>query len=374
MKKYSFLLILFTILLFSYCTDQTLTNPNDLKNSTQVIPTNSKTVTGDNFILNSEMENGKEYYWSGGNSNYDYTFSHTDEEAYSGSHSLKLTSSAEKSDVFAYWGQTIDATNLRGNKLRVSALIKYNNVGNDGIAIAIRGDDTNSPQGSAEIFSSTQNKIIKTGTGDWETLEITLDKVTDDIQSITIYMLLNGGSGTVYFDDLTLTTETPSAPLYSLQNLDFEEGSSYPEFWWSGATKRNSFDISLVNDVALSLNQSVLIKSDASSNEFAYWAQTIEANQLIGKKLSFNVNIKGIDITGEGIAIAIRGDDNSSSSNSAEIFYTTQGRMTIDGTFDWKSFNVESEIIPNNIDVITVYLIYLRNTTGTVYFDDVSLN
>lgn len=374
MKKYSFLLILFIILLFSYCSEKSPTNPSELNSADQVIPTNSKIFDGSNFILNGDMESGEDHYWSGGSLYNDFSFAYSDEEASSGTHSLKITSATGKSKIFGYWAQTIDATNLRGKKLRVSASIKYEDVGSDGIAIAVRGDDTNSPSGSAEVFSSTQYKIVKTGTSDWENLEITLDLVKDDIKSITVYMLLNGGSGTVYFDDLVMASETASPDNYSLKNTDFELGSSFPDFWWTGATDRGKFEISLVDDVTLSSGHSVMIKSENSDNEFAFWAQRIDAKNFIGKELNLSANIKGENIEGEGIAIAIRGDDLSNSSNSAEIFYTTQGNITIDGTFDWKSFNVQSEIIPNNIDLITVYLIYLKNTSGTVYFDDVSLN
>jgi len=198
--------------------------------------------------------------------------------------------------------------------------------------------------------------------------------VPENIKSITVYMLLVAQNGSVYFDDLSLVSDIGQGPTYSLQNTNFEIGNSYPEFWWQGATNRNLFNIELVNDVFHSSSKSVKIRSNNSANEFSFWAQTIQADELIGKSINVDIKVKSENISGEGIAIAIRGDDTITPRNGAEIFSTTQNNVKIDGTFDWTTYSVSIDSIPENIKSITIYLIYLRNTSGTVYFDDINLN
>ena len=285
-----------------------------------------------------------------------------------------IKANSSEKNQFAYWAQTIKTSDLVGKKLTASVSIKYNDVDESGVALVIRGDNTETPQGSAEVFGTTQHKIIKTGSGDWQTLEVSINNVPDDIKSITVYMLLAAQNGSVYFDDLSLVSEIGQGQTYTLQNTNFEIGNSYPEFWWHGATNRNLFNIELVNDVFHSSSQSVKISANNSANEFSFWAQTIQADELIGKSINIDIKIKSENISGEGIAIAIRGDDTITPRNGAEIFSTTQNNVKIDGTFDWTTYSVSMDTIPEDIKSITIYLIYLRNTSGTVYFDDINLN
>jgi len=325
------------------------------------------------YIENSDMEDGTNDYWYGSTNRNNFSHEYSNEESHSASHSLKISAESAESGQFAYWAQTITAVDLIGKKLIASVSIKYNNVSNDGVVLVIRGDNSEKPSGSAEVFSTTQHKISKIGSSDWQTLEVSLDNVPNNIKSITIYMLLSSPTGTVYFDDLGLTSTKAAEPNYALQNTDFETGSSYPENWWQGATNSNSFQISYVDDVSHSSSHSAKITSKGSDSEFSFWAQTILADQFVGKSAELKVNMKAENILGDGIAIAIRGDDTESPRNIAEIFSTTQGDQQISGTFDWKSFSVNTDKIPENIKSITIYLIYLPNTSGTIYFDDVSL-
>ena len=58
---------------------------------------------------------------------------------------------------------------------------------------------------------------------------------------------------------------------------------------------------------------------------------------------------------------------------SADIFASTGGTVEIKGTKDWTSYTVTSPDIPHGISKINVYLILVKSTIGTVYFDDISL-
>lgn len=100
--------------------------------------------------------------------------------------------------------------------------------------------------------------------------------------------------------------------------------------------------------------------------------QPFSTNIPIGKSLSLSVRIKG-QLEGEGVSIVIRGDDSPLADGSREQFATTQGNSPIGGAFNWTKFSIGLGTVEPNIQSITVFLVYLPNTTGNVYFDDVSL-
>ena len=312
--------------IFTSCSEN-VTDSTEQQNQNVIIPKVEAIET--NLIQNSDMEDGKNFFWAGSNASANYSLTYTDEESNSSTHSLMVQSNGAEEKKFAYWAQTLKLPDVASKKLTASVSIKFSDVNGSGVALAVRGDDTEAPSGAAEVFTSTQGRIVKTGSGDWQTLEVSLDDISDDIKSITIYMLLSSQNGTVYFDDLSLTSEEGHGPSYTLQNTSFESGSSYPYFWWDGATKRSNFNLELVSTKFLSSTHSVKISSDNSSNEFSFWAQTFNADKVIGKSLQLYVNIRAEEITGEGIAIAIRGDDRDGNKISAEIFSTTQNKEKI---------------------------------------------
>lgn len=73
------------------------------------------------------------------------------------------------------------------------------------------------------------------------------------------------------------------------------------------------------------------------------------------------------------MSITIRGDESTFLNQRAEQFVTTQEVLPISGTFDWTEYSVELDNIDDSTDVLRIYLIFFQNTTGEVYFDDISL-
>lgn len=348
-----------------------------------VQPTNnnepSKTLSGSespltqNAFTNGDMENGTDGYWHGGNfSNASYTFIYSDSEYVSPSHSLGITGKGS-SNNFAYWAQTINAVSFVGKKISVTVNTKYSNVEGDGVILAIRGDDTDTPEGSAEAFSTTEGKVALNGTSDWKTIKVDLDPVPKGIKSLTVYMLISSKSGSVYFDDLNLTESEASPPINDITNGNMESGNYSPDYWWYGSADNSLFNFAWDSSEYLSANHSLKISSEGSEDHFAIWAQTISASELIGKKITLNVNIKAQNLTGQGVYIAIRGDDTPVPLGSAEQFTTTQGNEQITGSFDWKKFSVTLNNVQSSMKSFTFYLIYGTNTSGTAFFDDVSL-
>lgn len=155
-----------------------------------------------------------------------------------------------------------------------------------------------------------------------------------------------------------------------LENNDFESGLNEPEGWWTGPSNLTT---GWSQTESRKGKRSITIQNDALTSDFTFYAQEID-NFETGKRVSLNVWIKTEAIDGEGLSIVIRGDTDASSSQ-AEWFHTTQGRTYIGGTQNWTEYTLTADsAIPDDITLLTVYLVYLPNTTGQAFFDDVSLS
>lgn len=365
--------IIFSIIAVNGCSDNSL-QPEDVS-STELMKNNS---TSDNGIVmdnltNTDMEDSTKGYWHGGYQANAYNFEYSDEEFVSGSHSLKLSVVSSGNGGFAYWAQTFSAAELTSQKATLKVSAKYNDVVGDGVMFVFRGDDTEVPQGAAEAFNTTQSKIKIDGTSDWRALEISLDPVPDNIKSLTVYMLISAQAGTVYFDDLSLTSSEASGPVLNLVNGDFESGTLVPDNWWTGGTYHNSISSEWSATNSSSPSHSAKLSSNVPSGNFAFWAQTFSAENYIGSMINLGVKIKAENLEGKGVYIAVRGDSEAQPGGSAELFATTQGKIDINGTFDWTSYQVSTDKVGKDIKWITVYLIYGDSTSGDVYFDDVAI-
>ena len=233
-----------------------------------------------------------------------------------------------------------------------------------------RGDDTEVPEGEAEIFSTTQGKAAFTGSSDWKRLEVSLDPIPENIKSITTFMAFSAKSGSVYFDDLKV--ETPDAK--KLLNGNFELGTLSPDYWeFKPGGDTNNVNSGWDTNVFLSFKHSIKLSSSSQSKNTAYWAQTFSAEDFVNSSIEVSVNIKAENVTGTGLILAIRGDTGDELGNTAEIFYTTETTRHIAGTFDWSIYSISSGNIRSDIKWLSIYLIYASSTSGSAYFDDVEL-
>ena len=158
-----------------------------------------------------------------------------------------------------------------------------------------------------------------------------------------------------------------------LKNGDVEIGSIAPNNWWNN---NNGSDVFLLNwSDQQSFSGSKSLRTSAQTpdpDNFAIWAQTISTDLPTGMDITLRAKIKG-DLTGDGVSIVIRGDDTVEPSGRAEQFATSQQTSNISGDFEWSEYSIKLADIDDGIKSLTVYLIFLENTTGEVYFDDISL-
>ncbi len=160
-------------------------------------------------------------------------------------------------------------------------------------------------------------------------------------------------------------------PSTLLANGNMEVGSSEPNNWYVTGLNHTNFSASWSTQASSSPTHSLSITNSLppNSTDFAAWAQTYQGVIPTGKNVILSVKIKA-NLVGDGLSIAIRTDGATTPDLQ---FATTQGNTSISGTFDWTTYNIKLPAVANNATVINVYMIYLPNTSGTVYFDDASL-
>ena len=173
-----------------------------------------------------------------------------------------------------------------------------------------------------------------------------------------------------------LESEPGNYPINILENGHVEQGSEKPSVWYAKIIGHNQYEISWATEQHCSPDHSIKIKLDTlrDSDSFSFWQQSVTLGIPAQIEFELTAHIKIEDVTGNGIAIAIRCDDELRPSGMAEAFYSTQGRFLLTGTEDWIEHTITTADIPMDTKCITVYLIFLPQTTGTVYFDDIALN
>lgn len=165
-------------------------------------------------------------------------------------------------------------------------------------------------------------------------------------------------------------SEKEIEPINLLSNGDVETGSIYPEPWYPyTGNEAHNFVWSKVE--SSSGERSLKLNSKLSTDKIAYWVQTIKDDLPLQKNITLKVNIKA-DLEGTGASIVIRADGEDVKSGSLQ-FETTQGDNPITGTFDWKEHSITLENLDPETKKIVIFLIYLPETTGGVFFDDISL-
>jgi len=182
-------LIILTILIsFSSCNDES-SNPDVIQ-----------------LLINSSAEAGSQkpnkWYASSGS----YLTEWSGDHSFSGSKSLMISSDNDVGN-FAYWSQSVLTDIPYNRRLRLSCIIKLDNVdpNSDGVSIAIRGDGAD---GKSVFFYTTQGDMTIRGDEDWEEYSIEMKSaIPESVNSLIVFLiLLNDTYGTVYFDDIILET------------------------------------------------------------------------------------------------------------------------------------------------------------------------
>lgn len=154
-----------------------------------------------------------------------------------------------------------------------------------------------------------------------------------------------------------------------LTNTDVEEGTSSPYNWALNEIGDCTADWD--NTVFQSSSHSLRISNSVSdAGNWGNCNQSVTEDIPVGKNPVLKVSIKTNNITGAGGAIMIRCDDVS---GAAIAFKTTEGSVSITGTQDWTEYELQLDnAIPAETATIIIFLNLLPESTGDIYFDDIT--
>jgi hypothetical protein len=165
-----------------------------------------------------------------------------------------------------------------------------------------------------------------------------------------------------------ITTQIPDQLLL---NSDLEYNPNNGSSWFNLGGGGNDFIASWTDEDSFSPTHSIKIaKTTVDTTNGWYWYQVYSGIMPIGQTLTLTAKIKGVNLTGAGVSMLIRCD--GANQNTVQ-FAGTEGITSITGNFDWSTYSVSLSNLSTDVYQIVFFLIYLPKTTGTVYFDDVTL-
>jgi hypothetical protein len=154
-------------------------------------------------------------------------------------------------------------------------------------------------------------------------------------------------------------------------NGSMEKGTFAP-YGWQQSEQNPAFK--WTNSVSRTGRRSLQITSTHGEDKAIGWVYTLNQDIPYDKRIYLKVYIKCDAVSGQGVSLVLRADDTLQPAADAEIYASSQGHKSITGMSDWKEYTlVLPEPIHDSIKSITLYLIMLPGTKGTVYFDDISL-
>lgn len=163
-----------------------------------------------------------------------------------------------------------------------------------------------------------------------------------------------------------------------LRNTDLSSNPSSIAPW--NSISAQGFNLGVSTEIFRSGTQSIFIENlDSLNLNLGTWSQTYRGIiPNAGRRISLRAYLRGEDINTFGpesnVYISMRmfpvEDGNGS---TAGRFISSQSRVLVNGTFDWRPLEVSLNSIPSQVEFIVVYLVMGPRTTGKVYFDDITL-
>ncbi|MVM30963.1 hypothetical protein GO755_13055 [Spirosoma sp. HMF4905] len=184
----------------------------------------------------------------------------------------------------------------------------------------------------------------------------------------------------------------PQSIANAVVNGDFE-ATPYQD--WSSAVNRNSlvkpnsYSVDYTTEAASSPSHSIKVSCNAAYNDSTY--HLLQQNFYMasssssppagakvlsipaGAKLTMKAKIKTVNIKGEGINIAMGGYYGADKKYASAFYTESRGKISINGTNDFTEYTISFDSFPPNVYNMYVIIFFMPNTTGTAYYDDVSL-
>lgn len=163
---------------------------------------------------------------------------------------------------------------------------------------------------------------------------------------------------------------TLQVPDQLFRNTDLESDPNGAP-WEIPFGPKYDFIINCTEEDSFSPTHSLKIaRTEVDTTNFFFWTQSYSGAIPVGDPLILTAKVKGVSLDGAGVILVIRCDGALS---DMIHFVTTEGIHNISGTFDWTTYTLSIPELSEDVKHIYVYLVYLPYTTGTVYFDDITL-
>ncbi|GAB3499810.1 hypothetical protein GCM10027341_23880 [Spirosoma knui] len=184
------------------------------------------------------------------------------------------------------------------------------------------------------------------------------------MKNLTVLFLLLVGLAT----GCTKNEDSPAPATNNVITFGGTDWQAYPADF--GEPNPNSY---LNNRTTAGNSYSLPLSATAikDTSTFSYWVAGFQpGNELtIGKTLTLRAKVRLDNVQGTGISLALRGDTRV---QTAALFASTQTQKVIRGTADFTEYTLTLPYT-KSVDLVSVYLLLLPKTTGTVTFSDVSV-
>ncbi|MCP5100776.1 MAG: hypothetical protein GY943_34940 [Chloroflexi bacterium] len=298
----------------------------------------------------------------------DYEISRDTTTFVAGEASAMLASIVEDAPKPGALVQSFSADNYLGQRVRLSAQIKTENVsGWTGLMMQVGG-----VSGSSLQYDDMQNRGI-IGTTDWSQYEVVLD-VPQGSKSIGLGLLLTG-SGRVWIDDVTLevvgldvpTTDQLALPLHPI-NLDFEEvgTADLPDGWIFDGRRPQDYDVRQDSQVFATGEASALLAAKVEDpSRPGLLIQSFDPSDYLGERVRFSAQIKTEVVTDwAGLWMSV-------GRSELEVFqFDNMQNRPIVGTTDWMRYEIVLDI-PTASEKLDFGVMLAGN--GRVWIDNITL-
>ena len=159
-----------------------------------------------------------------------------------------------------------------------------------------------------------------------------------------------------------------------LHNSSVEQGDDSPYSWRTWHSYHSATEWTTEHYVSRSHSLKISRNSTTTGYGPASWEQIINNYVPAGIELTLSLSIKLENIIGNGVSFFVMCFDADHPDGIPEAFATSRDNISLMGTKNWTRYSIKIYNTPKNIQCLVVNLRSSGSTTGTVYFDDISLS
>ncbi len=267
--------------------------------------------------------------------------------SHSGALSLSLAYTGTTPAGRGTLGQTVSAARFRGQRLRVSAYLRTQDV-ERGAGLAVTLSPVRATTFALAIRDTMEGRAVR-GSHDWQRYDVVVDVPNTDM-SLAFGVWLDG-RGTVWLDDVQLEAVGDDVPTtYALglpdkpSNLSFADGAAG---WSLDANRWSDWTFGVVPDARSGAPAARLASVARFPNGEAFVQQYVNARPYRGKRVRFDGMVRATDMAG-GAGLAL-------TASSQRMVWNARSQRLLSGTLDWTPVSVSFDV-PDNAEMLHLRL------------------